>query len=67
MEPEQWRKMDDYYWVGPPGWTICRVIVRGEEVFELWRSDQSTRTGVERSLAGAKTHVETLRAAGEPD
>lgn len=19
--PEDWRRMDDYYWAGPPGWT----------------------------------------------
>ena len=24
-----WRRVDDYCWVGPPGWTICRVWLDG--------------------------------------
>jgi len=30
--------MDEYYWIGPPGWTICRVIVGGKDAFELWQT-----------------------------
>lgn len=39
----EWRKMDEYYWIGPPGWTICRVIVGGKDAFELWQTTEPAK------------------------
>ena len=32
----EWKQMDDYYWQGPDGWTICKVFLPGRiEVYEI--------------------------------
>ncbi|ETH01035.1 hypothetical protein AZ19_2006 [Bordetella bronchiseptica E012] len=48
--------MDDYCWVGPPGWTICRVWLDGSYQYELWfsRGDAGTIYGMRASLEGAQ-------------
>lgn len=43
----EWRQWDDYYWSGPPGWTICRVWISGTYQFELWHSSE----GAQRRIA----------------
>ncbi|ALX22652.1 hypothetical protein QR52_16735 [Bordetella pertussis] len=51
-----WRRVDDYCWVGPPGWTICRVWLDGSYQYELWfsRGDAGTIYGMRASLEGAQ-------------
>lgn len=28
MAEVEWTQRDDFYWQGPPGWTICRVFAQ---------------------------------------
>lgn len=53
--PDDWRRMDDYYWEGPPGWTICRVWVDGRYQHELWhsRGDSGRLIGMRASFDAA--------------
>ncbi|PQZ67644.1 hypothetical protein CQ050_17420 [Achromobacter sp. MYb9] len=52
----EWMQKGDYYWQGPPGWTICRVYVEGMWQYELWFShgDRGTLYGMRASLAAAQ-------------
>lgn len=47
-----WQQQDDYYWVGPGGWMICRVFVDGRWQHEVWAAN-GTRQGMEPTLAKA--------------
>jgi len=55
MSESEWRQVDEYYWQGPPGWTICRVWVNGGYQHELWlsRGDTCRLVGSRSSLAAA--------------
>ena len=35
MSATDWQQVDEYFWSGPGGWTICRVFVDGAWQFEL--------------------------------
>lgn len=37
-----WTEYPPYYWSGPDGWTICRVVVGGKDAFELWNGSASS-------------------------
>ncbi|MBO9332859.1 hypothetical protein GHR37_27335 [Achromobacter xylosoxidans] len=56
MAGEEWVQRDDFYWQGPPGWTICRVFVDGMWQYELRfsRGDAGTIYGMRGSLAAAQ-------------
>ncbi|WP_287144574.1 hypothetical protein [Achromobacter sp.] len=47
--------MDDYYWAGPAGWTICRVWVDGRYQHELWhtRGEAGRLIGMRASFEAA--------------
>lgn len=52
----EWVQRNEYYWAGPPGWTICRVFIDGMWQYELWfsRGDGGTIYGMRASLAAAQ-------------
>lgn len=65
MTDADWTQRDDYYWQGPPGWTICRVYVDGMWQYELWfsRGDSGTIYGMRASLAAAQDlYTQKLKA-----
>lgn len=39
-----WNQVDDFYWAGPPGWTICKVFSRRKYRYELWRQVDGNAT-----------------------
>ncbi|GAB3107556.1 hypothetical protein GCM10027288_17930 [Bordetella tumbae] len=51
MSATDWQQVDEYYWSGPGGWTICRVFVNGGWIFELWSGGECR--GSRASLEGA--------------
>lgn len=55
MSESEWRQVDDYYWQGPAGWTICRVWASGGYQHELWhtRGDNGRLVGAGKTLAAA--------------
>ncbi len=58
----EWRQMDDYYWAGPAGWTICRVKVFGQWQFELWQTgDKSKLVGHADTLDDAQAMFDDLQ------
>lgn len=54
-ESEEWRRADDYYRAGPPGWTIWRVWVDVPYQYELWRTrgEVGRLIGMRASFEGA--------------
>ncbi|CAB3647450.1 hypothetical protein [Achromobacter pestifer] len=59
----EWRKVDDYYWSGPPGWTICRVWLQGRYRHELWQSEGQPRlVGTGETFADAQRLYIELKA-----
>ncbi|KGD92108.1 hypothetical protein JL37_15770 [Achromobacter sp. RTa] len=56
MAEVEWTQRDEYYWQGPPGWTICRVFVEGSWQYELWfsRGGGGTIYGMRASLGAAQ-------------
>ncbi|WP_033839545.1 hypothetical protein [Bordetella bronchiseptica] len=56
VDAAAWQQRDEYYWSGPPGWTICRVWVDGGYQHELWQSrgDVGTLVGSRATLAAAQ-------------
>lgn len=56
MADVEWVQRDNYYWQGPPGWTICRVFVDDMWQYELWfsRGDSGTIYGMRASLPAAQ-------------
>lgn len=63
---DTWRVMDEYYWAGPMGWTICRVWVDDSFQYELWwsRGEDSRRIGTRRSLSAAQQmHIDVFEAS----
>jgi len=55
MANSDWRPMNDYYWIGPPGWTICRVKLQGKWHYELWQSGDPSR------LVGSGASLEAMQ------
>ncbi|MDN0082380.1 hypothetical protein QU487_06385 [Crenobacter sp. SG2305] len=52
-----------YYWTGPTGWTICRVVINGRDTFELWQGNGRESGGCRfrgPSLAAAEAAYQDL-------
>ena len=46
--PVEWVQQNPFYWSGPQGWTICRIVMGNSERYELWRT-----LGEKSGLVGA--------------
>jgi len=55
-----WVQKDDYYWQGPDGWTICRVILKGHvEQYEICQPGKPVWIDSRPTLTAAiKRHAE---------
>lgn len=62
MGAKDWEQKNEWYWQGPDGWTICRVITPGHvERFAIWRPNGPEWEDLVPSLAGAiKRHAELI-------
>ena len=51
-----WKQADPYYWTGPDGWGICKVILDGSDHFELWR-EKKCHARTKTLKAAQKAHL----------
>ena len=48
-----WKQVDPYYWSGPDGWSICKVIQEGEDSYELWHGGKAS-VSIAKTLKAAQ-------------
>jgi hypothetical protein len=49
-----WEQKDDWYWAGPGGWTICRILLKdGAERYEIWQPGKQVPDDARPTLAAA--------------
>lgn len=52
-----WKQVDPYYWSGPDGWSISKVIQEGEDCYELWHSGKACVSRTKTLKAAQKAHL----------
>lgn len=55
-----WEKKDDWYWLGPDGWTICRMRVRDDDKFMLWCSGEGGPRAMLDTFDAAVKHYDKI-------
>lgn len=52
-----WKQIDPYYWSGPDGWSICKVIQNGDDYYELWQGSKACVSRAKTLKAAQKAHL----------
>ncbi len=60
MADTDWKQMSDWHWIGPEGWTICKVWIDGKHQFEIWRPG-GQQEDVRPTLKAAQARYSELR------
>lgn len=60
MGEDIWRQADDWHWVGPDGWTICKIWSRGDYRYELWQPGGQCAVDTRDNLKAAKVRYNEI-------